>query len=95
MQEFHAEIAPATETSQKRRQKGPHLQLIDVRSLLPTELDNNFPIPWKRFGVEDGPHAHPHVAPFRARVEKMLQHKRLVFRKSGGHVAISVLRRLA
>ena len=35
------------------------------------------------------------VAPFRARVAKMLQHKRLVLRKSAGHVVISVLRRLA
>ena len=73
----------------KKEDKKNYLQLIDVRSLLPTELDDHFPIP------QVGPPAHPHVAPFRARVAKMLQHKRLVLRKSTGHVVIRVLRRLA
>ena len=94
------EIAPATETPQKGRFEGSRLQLTDVRELLPTELDYNFPTPqvrvnWqarKRKGVRGDPAVHLHAASFCARGVNMLQQKRLV---SAGHMDINVLRRSA
>ena len=78
------------DATKRKTKKGSHLQLINVRRLLPTELDYISPIPhvrvnWqprKRIGVESGPRAHPHVASFCAHVARMLQHKRLVLSKS-------------